>query len=361
MPKFYPGTTLTSYEPSLRERIAEWAASFAGDRASQDYLRSKAGGVADVIPGVGDVLSADDARRAYERGDYLSAAGNAATTAVGAVPGVGDLAAVGAKALAPTAKAIFLGAGALAKDFPGVTLTSKPNRLLELLHGSRSPIIFDTPKGGIKDVGLHLSNDPEVTGYYSGLRLWDDDLSPLGGRTYPVLADPGEKPFTIDKGMIDPVLWTDPKGVARAVDNVYGKHWAKYNPELAELADDWDQGIPVEQSLKNRGYTSLAYEHGKEFAGRSENIGTAWLFPDSGQVVPKFSPAGVLAAKHNPVESNIIPFEPHMMDEFEELRNVFNDPLSYERLTDPNISYPKGEPKEIQRTKAYLRNIGLLK
>lgn len=96
MPK---GTTLTSYNPSLRDKLA-WALSDmfgGGDRSRVNYINEKVRGAADLVPGVGDVLGVDDTQRAFREGNYGEAALNAATTAVGAVPGGGDLLAAGLK------------------------------------------------------------------------------------------------------------------------------------------------------------------------------------------------------------------------------------------------------------------------
>lgn len=61
--------------------VDERYAHHVGDRAF-NFLN-------DVTP-VGDAVSADDARTAWNRGDYLAAGGNALLAALGAVPAVGD-------------------------------------------------------------------------------------------------------------------------------------------------------------------------------------------------------------------------------------------------------------------------------
>lgn len=93
--------TLTSYEPSLRDRLA-WLVSDTfggGNRSKVNYLNEKVRGAADLVPFVGDALSADEAKREFEAGNYGKGAVNAGLTLAGSVPGIGDLAAGGAKAM----------------------------------------------------------------------------------------------------------------------------------------------------------------------------------------------------------------------------------------------------------------------
>jgi len=362
-PSYLPSSTkgsLSTYEPSLKDQISYYLKDILGEPSTRNAL----GTTLDYVPVVGDAITFDEAKRDYDAGNYGSAALNAGLGAVGSIPGVGDAAAAGLKAAAPmlakagsSALSIFLGPGARAADFPGVTLSSKPNKLLELLHGSRSPIIFDSPKGGIKDVGLHLSNDPAITDYYAGIRMLTDDIAPLGGRTYPVIADPGAKPFTEELGMIDPILWNNPKEVADQVEGHIGKKYME--PELRTLYNEWRKGMPVDESLKKHGWTSMEYSHGLEMEPRADP-GTAWLFPDSGQVVPKYSPAGILAAKHNPVTprppSALNPQEDY--EEFIDIRDRFNDPMTLQKLRKSG-GLDDLDLNESERAKKYMQNMGL--
>jgi len=70
--------------------VDEGYASHFADRAT-NFLN-------DLTP-VGDAISFDDARQAWNRGDYLAAGGNALMGVLGAVPGFGDAAAGTAKAI----------------------------------------------------------------------------------------------------------------------------------------------------------------------------------------------------------------------------------------------------------------------
>lgn len=95
------GTTLSAYKPSWRDQIA-WAMSDAfggGDRSKTNYINEKVRGAVDMVPFVGDAVSANDAVRSYEAGNYGQAALEGGTAALGAVPGLGDALVTGGKAL----------------------------------------------------------------------------------------------------------------------------------------------------------------------------------------------------------------------------------------------------------------------
>lgn len=100
-----PFGTLSGYDPSLRESLPWKLAGAAGrylgaGRSTQQYIANRALGAMDFIPGVGEVLGADDARRDFDAGNYGMAAANLGLTAVGAVPGAGDaLASAGRKGM----------------------------------------------------------------------------------------------------------------------------------------------------------------------------------------------------------------------------------------------------------------------
>lgn len=104
-----PKGTLSAYEPSLRDNLA-WMLSdlVGGDRGTTNYINDKVRGAADFIPGVGDAVGFDEAKRDFDAGNYGQAAFGAATSAVGSIPGAGDLAAAGIKG-AGSALGILMG------------------------------------------------------------------------------------------------------------------------------------------------------------------------------------------------------------------------------------------------------------
>lgn len=86
---------LSSYEPSLRDRAGNAIYDIAralGMGSTANRMRNEGTAVMDFIPGVGEVLGVDDAMNDFNAGNYGMAAAGLGLTAVGAVPGVGDVA-----------------------------------------------------------------------------------------------------------------------------------------------------------------------------------------------------------------------------------------------------------------------------
>lgn len=89
-------------EPGLRGLLGQMiydAANSAGLGSNANRMRNEASAIMDLIPGVGEAVGADDARRSFNAGNYGQAALDAGTTLLGAIPGGGDLAAGAAKAV----------------------------------------------------------------------------------------------------------------------------------------------------------------------------------------------------------------------------------------------------------------------
>jgi hypothetical protein len=181
-----------------------------------------------------------------------------------------------------------------ASPIRGTTLTSTPiattaarPRHIEMYHGTDSPVPFDELKPGMAmDAGISLTTNPNFAGTWAG---------PEGGRIYPVLADPGPNPFKPEWGMVDAMNWNKPERSAKSIREWYNGEWGEpakpIPPQLEELLQDWEKGTPVLESLKKRGYSSMAFESGdvSDLSGKPE---PAWLFPDAENIVPKFSPEG---------------------------------------------------------------------
>lgn len=85
-------------EPTLRERagnaVYDLATAFGIPSAAQQY-RNVVTGAIDFVPGVGDIIGAQEVARDFNAGNYGSAAIGGLASAVGIIPGVGDLAAKG--------------------------------------------------------------------------------------------------------------------------------------------------------------------------------------------------------------------------------------------------------------------------
>lgn len=92
---------LSSYEPSWRERVGNATYDIARylGAPNANRIRDYTETVIDFIPGVGDVLAADDVSRDLQSGNYMGAIGGAGLAAIGAVPVVGDVTAKALKSL----------------------------------------------------------------------------------------------------------------------------------------------------------------------------------------------------------------------------------------------------------------------
>lgn len=103
---FGDNAEMYAYEPSLREKMA-WAMAemFGNTRYGKQDIAGKVQGAIDLVPGVGELFGADDTKRAFDAGNYGEAAYNAGTTALGVVPGGGDLLAGAMKAIVPVVSA----------------------------------------------------------------------------------------------------------------------------------------------------------------------------------------------------------------------------------------------------------------
>jgi hypothetical protein len=98
-PRKPPKATLSAYKPSLGERIENGIADMLGGGSYARHFAGRAIAPLNDVTPVGDAISFADAGTAFGRGNYASAAGNAALGAIGLVPGAGDLAAKGIKGL----------------------------------------------------------------------------------------------------------------------------------------------------------------------------------------------------------------------------------------------------------------------
>lgn len=86
-----PTPEVRSYEPSWRDQIGWGAAeSLSDDTRSQQNIASIVSALIDFVPGVGDTLAIDDARRDFNAGNYGMGAAGLGLAALGFMPGVGD-------------------------------------------------------------------------------------------------------------------------------------------------------------------------------------------------------------------------------------------------------------------------------
>lgn len=93
---------MSAHHPSLTERLGNAiydAAKALGYGGQSQVMRNEAETAAGFVPVLGDALTADDAVRDYQSGNYGSALANLGLAALGVMPGVGDLASKAGKGL----------------------------------------------------------------------------------------------------------------------------------------------------------------------------------------------------------------------------------------------------------------------
>jgi len=93
---------LSAYDPSFRERVGNVTydvARYLGLGGIANRMRNDVQGAVDFFPGVGDAVGLNEAYRDAQAGNYMGALGGIGTTAIGAIPGGGDLAAGALKAI----------------------------------------------------------------------------------------------------------------------------------------------------------------------------------------------------------------------------------------------------------------------
>lgn len=101
---------LSTYNPSLRDRIGDKTyeiAKYLGlesiDRNLPYRMRRDIESAVDFIPFIGDAVSLDESVTDLQAGNYLDAAGGFGATAVGLLPGAGDVASKALKSLPSSA------------------------------------------------------------------------------------------------------------------------------------------------------------------------------------------------------------------------------------------------------------------
>jgi hypothetical protein len=325
-----PKGTLSAYEPSLRDKLAWFLSDMVGgDRGTTNYINQKVRGAADFIPGVGDAIGFDEAKREFDAGNYGSAAFDAATSAIGSIPGAGDLAAVGLKG--GTNMAGILG-GPMAKHWARGGKPPKTKDLREMFHGTNSPVPFEEFALMGRDAGIHTTNNPNLAagyagfdGGFGGLGLAKDTLE--GGRVYPVVIE--------DSGN-----WLDQLSVMRALKNdmnvsTYGgmvspfgtaeekalqemralkkSRWRDHvSKDTRGIFDDVAQGAGITEALSRRGYDSMEYYHENPLSWRGPPS-EALMTLDPQRVIPKLSPKGLTLSK-SPVVKKGLPADFNQVD-----------------------------------------------
>jgi hypothetical protein len=157
------GDTLSTYHPSLGERIGDAAGRLAmrlcADRHGYQNVARKVQDVIGWVPGLGEAVAGDDVLRAVRRRDYAGAGIGAAGLAAGFVPVVGDAA---AKAIREARN-------------PARMAAERAKNL-----ASRQVRIYDPPAKPQRDFALDYPQGADAD--EAGKLRYDMERRPLGGR-----------------------------------------------------------------------------------------------------------------------------------------------------------------------------------
>lgn len=112
---------------------------FGAGRHAQQDIAAKVGGVLDFLPGLGEVLGADDTAREMDAGKYGGAAVAAAATGLGMLPAIGDFAGKGLKSLASRSAFMYNPPARSPRpfeaDYPAGAKVDETGKLLEDIEG----------------------------------------------------------------------------------------------------------------------------------------------------------------------------------------------------------------------------------
>jgi len=147
LPAPRPEATLSAYEPTIGEKIYGAVAGLGSERPSPERRRFAEGvsELAGFTPGLGNVMSAEEAKRAGEGGDY----GGMALAALGAVPAFG-----------PVEEAVKV-----AKGLKGSKLAKEAKVATEI--GSHPHEIDSRLPTGAKGIEMDVAGGPKIVDYES--------------------------------------------------------------------------------------------------------------------------------------------------------------------------------------------------
>jgi hypothetical protein len=252
-----------------------------------------------------------DKREIYRQGARLNTAAGLLAPPIGAAQGLLDL--EHATHDYSTGKA---GISDVAMAAPGALgIAGKLPRLRGGYHGTSSPDDFASFMKSKRDMGVHISTDPNVArgyamGDYSpGKFLYDwatlnnahPDIPVAGPRTIPVVADirnPMRYPG-------DPINWKKPENVLATLEGKMVEHSTAGGPNYPKLlkdlekvegqSGDWEGNFY--NYMKDRGIDAVQYPH----LTKGKSGYNAFMALDPEQVLPKFSPEGIALAKERGV------------------------------------------------------------
>lgn len=253
-----------------------------------------------------------DKREIYRQGARLNTAAGLLAPPIGAAQGLLDLEHTTHDY--STGKA---GISDVAMAAPGALgIAGKLPRLRGGYHGTSSPDDFSSFIKSKRDMGVHISTDPNVArgyamGDYSPNKFLYDwatlnnahpTIPVAGPRTMPVVADirnPMRYPG-------DPINWQSADNVLSTLEGNMAEHSTAGGPNYIKLLKDlekvegqsgnWEGNFY--NYMKDRNIDAVQYPHTTKGKDRGFN---AFMALDPEQVLPKFSPEGIALAKERGV------------------------------------------------------------
>lgn len=264
------GPEMTSYTPSPSEAIAYKLGQLQdpgtpGDkRQIYDVAKNQANAISMLFPPVGAATSLLDLGHAY--GKYKEGEGSATDVAAAAVP---------------------------------AALGGKLPKLRGAFHGTSSVVPYERLKLSDRDMGIHITTDPNVArGYamgdytpnffYNNMRGRTIDMP--GIRTMPVVADV-RNPLRYPG---DPVNWQTPKNVLETLSSNLGANTASQGMPYRKLLDELTrvEGKPgkfehnFEDWLRGHNFDAVQYPHTSPIKSGFNSF----MMLDPDKVIPRFTP-----------------------------------------------------------------------
>lgn len=180
---------------------------------------------------------------------------------------------------------------------PELTLNKDPMR--RMLHITSSKVPYAQPAAGLRDTGLHLTDNPTLDTYYGFLpdeTPYVPGTSMAGPRAYPMLVDPG-KTLQFNADAID---WTNPDKIIQQMRNAFDQRGVEMNLyDYSDIIDDLSRGKTFGESVQNKGYQSVEYPHFSPTSpyNPDHSIYTGLMLFDPTRAVPEWTEAGQRLAK----------------------------------------------------------------
>ena len=250
-----------------------------------------------------------DKREVYRQGARLNTAAGLLAPPIGVAQGILDLDYENQKLKSGEEK---LGPGYALSAMGAIPAVGKLPRLRGGYHATSSPEEFVKFRKSERDMGTHLSTDPNVSrGYAMGdfspnkfLSDWAAVLNNPGGtvagpRTMPVVADirnPLKYPG-------DAINWQSADNVVGVLESAMDEtgRYSRLHKDLTNIAGKSGKfESNFEDYLRGKGHDAVQYPHVTKSYGLPDKF-NSFMALDPEQVLPKFSPEGIALAKERGV------------------------------------------------------------